>query len=76
MACERHPLRCSIRLSPLQPPEIESLEFAVADAPKTERIVSVEAPTRIIADADKSGSEHSGLHGQGRAAKRRNSTFD
>jgi CubicO group peptidase (beta-lactamase class C family) len=50
MPCERHPLRCSIRLNPLQPPEIESLDFAVADAPKTDDIVVIEPQARIIMD--------------------------
>ncbi|MCI1219232.1 MAG: beta-lactamase family protein [Bifidobacterium sp.] len=51
MCCQYHPLRCSIRLSPLQPPGIESLEFAVADLPKTDDIITIEPQTHIIADA-------------------------
>lgn len=48
LACERHPLRCSIRMNPLLPPQIESLEFEMADAVKTDDVAAIMSGTRIL----------------------------
>ena len=48
MPCERHPLRCAIRLNPLSPPQIQSLEFTVADEPDTDDIAIVKPQNNII----------------------------
>ena len=36
--CELHPLECSITLTPLEPPAVQTLDFRVADAPTTDDI--------------------------------------
>ena len=48
MPCERHPMRCAIRLDPLLPPRIQSLEFTVADKPATDDITIVEPRNNIV----------------------------
>ena len=46
--CERHPLRCTIQLNSLEHPQVQTLEFARADAPRTDDIVTVTPGTRIL----------------------------
>ena len=46
--CERHPLRCVIRLNPLSQPQIQTLEFTVADEPATDDITIVQPRNTIV----------------------------
>ncbi|MCH9276260.1 beta-lactamase family protein [Bifidobacterium amazonense] len=48
VACEHHPLRCTIQLNSLEHPRVQTLEFARADAPRTDDIVTVTPTTRIL----------------------------
>lgn len=36
--CKLHPLECSIALTPLEPPAVQTLDFRVADAPGTDDV--------------------------------------
>ena len=46
--CADRPLRCEIRLNALEHPQIQTLEFSLADTPRTDDIVTVTPATRII----------------------------
>nr|WP_236023584.1 serine hydrolase domain-containing protein [Bifidobacterium miconis] len=48
VACAHHPLRCTIQLNSLEHPQVQTLEFARADAPRTDDIVTVTPSTRIL----------------------------
>ncbi|WP_160268202.1 serine hydrolase domain-containing protein [Bifidobacterium biavatii] len=48
VACAHHPLRCTIQLNSLEQPQVQTLEFARADATRTDDIVTVTPPTRIL----------------------------
>lgn len=48
VACERHPMRCTIQLNSLEHPQVQTLEFTRADAPRTDDIVTVTPGTRIL----------------------------
>ena len=46
--CVAHPLRCEVRLTGLQRPQIQTLEFAIGDAPRTDDIITITPGTRVV----------------------------
>lgn len=69
--CERHPLQCSITLTPLSPPGIQTLDFRVADEPATDDVTETRL-TSIIdlseGDAICAATEETAAASAGRTA--------
>uniref|UniRef100_UPI0028DB8ED2 serine hydrolase n=1 Tax=uncultured Bifidobacterium sp. TaxID=165187 RepID=UPI0028DB8ED2 len=69
--CERHPLECSITLTPLSPPGIQTLDFRVADEPATDDVTETRL-TSIIdlseGDAICAATEETAAASAGRTA--------